>query len=120
MEYFIGALVIVWVVNIMLQGYRQERNPPAKPELRDNGSGIMEPICPACRVRLVTLTRESGGAASSVTVWFLALIGLGLLLFAPIFGALALILAVLVGMTKKTRTTVLSCPSCGKDLKTLG
>jgi uncharacterized protein YbaR (Trm112 family) len=117
---FVLGVVVLWLLYMLHRYYQIKTRIPDPPiPMRDTGNGVMQPVCPECQVTLVTLTRETGAAAESVTVWILALLGLGLLLVAPIFGILTLILAAIVGMNKKTRQSVLSCPVCGKDFKTL-
>lgn len=113
----IFALVLAWIAWIIWQGYQDEQKPPLP--LRDIGNGIMEPVCPACHARLVTVTQKTSSGLASLFVVLFGLAGVVLILFHWVAGAVVLILAVLISLAGKGQRTVLKCPACGTTAKTL-
>lgn len=111
MEYFIGTLVIIWILYILHQGYAREMRPPLT--LRDTGNGIKEPVCSRCQTRLVAVNRSKSNWAADVFSVLFGLVGVVLILFNWIVGGIILILAVIIALSGKGRITVLICPACG-------
>lgn len=112
------ALLLAWIGWSIWQGYRDEQKPPIP--LRDGGNGIMEPVCPACHARLVTVTGQArGGLSTLFTVLFAGIGVLLLFLFNWLAGALVLIVAFLIGLSGRRQTTSLQCPACGTTAKTM-
>jgi len=117
MEYFIGALVLVWVLSFIFQGYRDETLPPL-PTV-DDGHGGKVAICPACGGHLTTVQKSTQrGAASLVAVLF-GICGIVVIFFNILVGAVLLILAILISQLGKGSKTSLVCTSCGKTARTL-
>jgi hypothetical protein len=117
MDYVIGLLILGWVGYIIAQGYMRENAPPLT--MADNGHGVMEPICPECNARLVTITRSTGSGIAGGLALVVGLAGFVLFLFNWIAGGIVLILAILINMAGKGKKTVLACPSCQTDIRTL-
>lgn len=114
----IFALVAIWIVYIIWQGYQAEAT--KKPiTLKDGGQGIMEPVCPQCQARLVTVTRPASNWAADVFSMIFGLAGVVLILFNWIAGGITLILAIIIALAGKGKTTVLTCPACGQDARTI-
>ncbi len=115
MEWFLLALILSFIGYHIYVGYQRETTPPVP--LKDNGTGIMEPVCAACQAKLITITRDQGGGLSTTFARLFGVIGVVTLLFTPIVGVIVLILAVLIAIAGKSRQTVLTCPACGKDAR---
>jgi hypothetical protein len=120
MEWIIGAIMIAVVLYPIWQGYRQESSPrPPSIELQDDGHGIMEPVCPHCRTKLVSITRQTESWIAAILALLFGLVGVVLLLFNWIAGGVTLILAIIINMVGKGKQTALTCPVCGKDARIL-
>ena len=118
MEYIIASLVIAWVVGIIYRGYQESTSAPLP--LRDNGHGAMEPVCPHCSTKLVTVTRKGGIGLTGVLGWLSLLAGAAVfLLFNWLAGSVVVIVGILLVMLGKSTETMLTCPACGKDAKRL-
>lgn len=121
MEY-IGGLVLglpllAWAGWQIYQGYLNEQRPPLT--LRDNGSGIMEPVCAHCQTRLVSVNRKTGSGAAGLFALLIGLVGIVVFLFHWLAGLVVIGLAVLINHAGKGQETVLTCPACGQEAKRL-
>jgi hypothetical protein len=114
------VILLAMLAYFGFQGWRGyiEAQKPAAP-LRDIGNGVMEPVCPYCNSRLVTINRRGGLGFLGLVAILIGVIGFVLLLVNWISGAIVLILAVLLRMAGKSSQTVLTCPSCGRYDKTI-
>lgn len=118
MGYFIGALVLAWLFFVVYQGYVEQPKPPLT--LKDAGGGIMEPVCAHCQTRLVSVSRKTQSGFVAAFAMLLGLVGAAVfLLFHWIAGSITIILAVIIHQAGKGTRSVLTCPACGRDAKTL-
>jgi len=115
--YLVLLAVLAFVGFHIWRGYTDSQQ-PALP-MRDAGNGVMEPICPYCNARLITINRRGGVGFLGVMAVLLGLFGFVLLLTNLIAGAIILILAVLLAMVGKASHTVLTCPACNRYEKTI-
>jgi len=115
--FVILAMFIAYMGFQIWQGYRRETTPPLP--LRDTGNGIMQPVCPRCHAGLVTLQRKESSSLVSVLAFLVGVIGIGLILINWLAGGVVIIVALLINMAGKSTATVLTCPACGHDAKTL-
>lgn len=117
--WFILILLIAWAGNLIYQGYREETAKPLP--MKDMGNGVMEPICPQCHARLVSLQRKEQNALASIVSWLLILSGIFAVLFVHwIVGLVITAIGIIVNVSGHTQHTVLTCPACGADAKILG
>ena len=118
METFVIGLVFLWIVYMIWRGYREEMAPPVP--MVDNGHGALEPVCPHCRAKLVTVTRSGDIGLTGLLGWLCLIPGIGVFLLAhwP-SGAAMIIVGILLVLLGKSTATVLSCPAWGKDAKRL-
>lgn len=115
---FIGVLVAIWIAWMIFHGYRTRTAKPIP--MRDDGHGVMEPVCPDCSAKLVAITRDGGASLTGVLGWLVLLAGLGVLLLANwLVGGMMVGVGMLLHIAGKSRITVLACPSCGKTVKRL-
>lgn len=117
MEYVLLAMVIATFGYYLYQGYSDATRPP--PTLRDSGGGIMEPVCARCHAKLVPITRKQGGGVADVFALGLGILALAVLIAHLLAGIVLLALAVGVHYLGKSAVTVLTCPACGQDDRTL-
>lgn len=117
MEYFIGGLVIAWVIYIIYQGYQDETAPPLT--MKDDGHGIMVPVCARCSARLVTVDRKAPGGMRYIVGALLIVLGVASILFNIAAGIILMIVGALLVWWGKPTIRVLSCPACGTDAKIL-
>lgn len=117
MEAIIGGIVLAWIVYELYKGYQQENAPPLP--MVETSPGVREPVCPHCRAKLVTLTRSGGVGFVGILAWLVIAGGCVAILINWIVGGILLIIGILLAMVGKKKTTVLTCPACGKDAKTL-
>lgn len=110
--------VAAWVIYQIIQGFAGENAPPIP--MVDTGSGVREPVCPQCSVRLIVISRDTRSITASVLAKLVGLSGLVLILFNWGAGGILLILAILISMVGKKKQTVLTCPSCGNDVRVMG
>jgi uncharacterized membrane protein YvbJ len=75
--------------------------------------------CPSCKVQLVTKEKRALISIGGLIGAFCFLVGLGLLFVTPIFGALIMILGVILGAVGRSQKTVMVCPKCGAEVRTL-
>lgn len=116
--WLILLLLIAWAGNLIYQGYRKETAKPLP--MKDMGNGVMEPICPQCHARLVSLQRKEHSVLASAISWLLILSGAFMVLFVHwIAGLIAVAIGIIVNATGHSQSTVLTCPACGVDAKTL-
>ena len=114
----IGLLILAFVGYKIWEGYHEEMRPP--PLMVDNGHGAKEPVCAHCSTRLVVLTRNSSVGFLSIVGGLVAIVGVGVLILVNwLAGGVMILIGVLVAHLGKSTDTVLTCPSCGKDAKTL-
>ena len=113
------VMVIAWAANAIYSGYRDSTAPPLT--LIDNGNGMKEPVCPDCKTRLVTMTRRTESVLVGLVAWVFMLGGGAMLLFVHwLAGLVAILLGVVINSAGKGDETVLTCPSCQKDIRRLG
>lgn len=118
MGWFVLVLVLAWAGNLIYQGYKRETAPPLP--MADNGMGMKEPVCPACRARLVAVSRVSRGALAALVGWTLIVVGvLALIAVSWLAGLLVMLVGVVVLIAGKSNETVLMCPACGVDVRRL-
>lgn len=113
--YLVLLAVLAYIGYWAWRGYHEAES-PALP-MRDTGNGVMEPVCPYCNARLITITRRSGSGLLGVLAILLGVVGFVLLLVNWIAGGIMLIFAVLLGMAGKSNNNVLTCPACSKYQK---
>jgi hypothetical protein len=113
---FVVIAALAYFGYAIWQGYTEAEKPPLP--MMDPGSGILEPVCPHCKARLVLVQRKSGGGLAGVMALLIGLAGVFALFFNWIIGLVAIILAVLISMAGKSQRSVLACPAHG-DIKTL-
>lgn len=111
------AMVLAWVGFTMYEGYRRETAPPLP--MADNGHGMREPVCPTCQARLVTVTRSARGPVAGLLGWGVIAGAMLAMLFSWLAGLLLLLLGVVVLLAGKTQATVLMCPACRADVRSL-
>ena len=91
-----------------------------QPPTVDNGHGAKEPVCAHCSTRLVVLTRDGGIGFLSIVGGIVAIGGVGVLILANwLAGGVMILIGVVLAQLGKSTETVLTCPGCGKDAKTL-
>lgn len=117
MEYVLLALVIATIGYYIAQGWREETRPA--PPLRDVGHGVKVPVCPQCKVPLITRQRKTGSGRAGLLALLVGGMALALLLVHLIAGLVGLALAVLIHLAGKSQETVLTCPACGADARIL-
>ena len=113
--YIVALLLLAWAAWHIYQGYLAEQHPPLT--LRDNGHGLMEPVCPHCQARLIVVERKTSSGLVGLAALLLGLLGVTAFLFNWVVGSVVLILALLLNGAGKGRQTVLTCPACGSEAK---
>jgi len=115
--YVMLFMIVAWIAFRIWEGFMR---PNAEPlPMRDGGNGIMEPVCPFCDARLVALQRRRHSLPVGVLAWLMLLIGIVLFLFHWLAGLAMIVVAILINLAGKSAQTVLACPACGTDVKTL-
>lgn len=116
--WIILLIVLAWAGYAVYQGYRKETAPPL-PTVT-TGDGLKVPICPHCSTRLITMERHAHGAIASVFGGLVFALGLIFMLLAHLVGGLVILaVGVLIILAGKYRHTVITCPACGKDARSL-
>ena len=115
--YVVLAMILAWIGFRVWEGYQRETAKPLP--MRDGGNGIMEPVCPRCQSRLMPVQRKQGGGVAGVLALLVGAFGAVLLIYNIIAAAVVIVVALLINQAGKSFCTVLTCPACGQDAKTL-
>lgn len=111
-------VVLVWAGKSIYEGYRRETAPPLP--LMDNGHGLMEPVCPTCKARLVTVQHKDGGGLATVISAAVILAGVVVLVGVNwLAGLVMILLGVVIHHAGKSTRTVLTCPVCRAEVREL-
>lgn len=77
-------------------------------------------LCPNCHVKPVSKQKKNAVSLAGVVSIFIFLIGLGYAITSSLMmGVLVMIFALLLGALGRGTKTVLVCPTCSKELKTI-
>jgi DNA-directed RNA polymerase subunit RPC12/RpoP len=90
-----------------------------KQEVTHKSSTPQVASCPNCNVQLVTKEKKKAVSIAGIFSALMFLVGIGVAFANIIVGLLIMILAVIIGVVGRGKKTIMVCPKCGAEGRTI-